>query len=122
MFRSRSRSQAGFREPASISPDLKRTRWPFLRLSLPPLVLLLIFAFGLVSYSLLSHFSNPTIKQQLGWQAWEIVKYQRPDQASFAQDLLDGEEGTKEAAVNDEEDDGFVGSLPLDKWVCRTTH
>lgn len=87
-----------------MSTGVKRTRWPFLRITLPPLLLALVFSFGLISYSLLSRSISPAYKQQIGWQAWDMVKYERQEQASF---------GGLVGNTTEE----FAETLPLDKWV-----
>jgi hypothetical protein len=92
-----------------LTPDypgnLKPPRFAYLRSFLPVIALLLIFAFGLSSYSLLSHFRGPAAKQKIGWQSWDVVDL---GQSTGSSDIEVGGNET------------FVPSIPLDNWVGRT--
>ena len=94
-----------------LTPDYpgyrKPPRFAYLRSSLPVLFLILLFSFSLASYSLLSHFRSPAGKQQIGWQAWDVVQ-------------MSGGKGVKNETLEEGEttqNDDFVPSIPLDDWV-----
>ena len=85
----------------------KRSIWAYLRSFLPVVAILLAFSFLLASYSLLSHFKSPAIKQHLGWQSWDIVQVQHQNQDVMEVSNITGE---------------FNPSIPIDIWVspaCR---
>jgi hypothetical protein len=86
--------------PPRWKSDARRRppRFAYIRSCLPLLVLLILFSFLLSSVALLSHFRSPAAKQQLGWQAWDVVEmhYAKPDD--------------EDAAV-------FAPSIPLEYWV-----
>jgi hypothetical protein len=84
----------------------KPPRWAYLRSFLPVLILILLFSFALSSYSLLSHYRGPAKKQQIGWQAWDIVQVS----AKHGETVGDVE-------IGGEEEQDFVPSIPLDNWV-----
>lgn len=96
-----------------LAPDYpggyKAPRYAYLRSFLPVLALLLLFSFGLVSYSLLSHFRSPARKQQIGWQSWDVV-----DLSSSKGSTGEDEELSTNSTSGD---DLFVPSIPLDNWV-----
>jgi hypothetical protein len=77
----------------------KPPRFAYIRSCLPLLVLVILFSFLLSSIALLSHFRSPAAKQQLGWQAWDIVEMH------YAQATVNG---TGEV---------FAPSIPLEYWV-----
>lgn len=79
----------------------KPPRFAYVRSCLPLLVLVILFSFLLSSIALLSHFRSPAAKQQLGWQAWDVVEMH------YAQ------------AKNrsDKEGEVFAPSIPLEYWV-----
>jgi hypothetical protein len=86
--------------PPRWKSDARRRppRFAYIRSCLPLLVLLILFSFLLSSVALLSHFRSPAAKQQLGWQAWDVVEmhYAKPD---------------------DEDTAVFAPSIPLEYWV-----
>jgi hypothetical protein len=86
--------------PPRWKSDARRRppRFAYLRSCLPLLVLLILFSFLLSSVALLSHFRSPAAKQQLGWQAWDVVEmhYAKPE---------------------DEDTAVFAPSIPLEYWV-----
>jgi hypothetical protein len=99
-----------------LTPDYWQARKPprfaYLRSSLPLFALLLVFSFFLASYSLLSHFRGPAQKQNISWQAWDVVETKTSKSAT------DGS-GEEVAIVNGQNvTDEFVPSIPLDNWVC----
>jgi len=81
----------------------KRPRWAYLRSFLPIVASLLAFSFLLASYSLLSHFKSPAIKQHLGWQSWDIVQVERKNQ--------------NVVVINSTGE--FNPSIPIDVWVSH---
>jgi hypothetical protein len=74
--------------PPRWKSDARRRppRFAYIRSCLPLLVLLVLFSFLLSSVALLSHFRSPAAKQQLGWQAWDVVEmhYAKPDDEDTA--------------------------------------
>jgi hypothetical protein len=86
--------------PPRWKSDARRRppRFAYIRSCLPLLVLLILFSFLLSSVALLSHFRSPAAKQQLGWQAWDVVEmhYAKPE---------------------DEDTAVFAPSIPLEYWV-----
>jgi hypothetical protein len=78
----------------------KPPRFAYVRSCLPLLVLVILFSFLLSSIALLSHFRSPAAKQQLGWQAWDVVEMH------YAQAPLNGTGG-----------EVFAPSIPLEYWV-----
>lgn len=80
----------------------KRSRWAYCKSFLPLVAVLLAFSFLLASYSLLSHFKSPAIKQHLGWQSWDVVQVDHK-----SQDVIQVSNGTGE----------FNPSIPIDVWV-----
>lgn len=86
--------------PPRWKSDARRRppRFAYIPSCLPLLLLLILFSFLLSSVALLSHFRSPAAKQQLGWQAWDVVEmhYAKPD---------------------DEDTAVFAPSIPLEYWV-----
>lgn len=99
-----------------LTPDYpgnrKPPRYAYLRSLLPVLFLILLFSFFLASYSLLFHFRSPARKQQIGWQAWDVVELT----GGKSENGADGGNGTTGAVEE------FVPSIPLDNWVSRTLY
>lgn len=95
-----------------LAPDYPGHRRPpkyaYLRSLLPVLALILLFSFFLSSYSLLSHFRSPAKKQQIGWQAWDVVEMKASQTGNGTSSGSNGTEST---------DEEFVPSIPLDNWV-----
>ena len=83
-------------------------RFAYLRSFLPVIVLILLFSLLLASYSLLSYLTSPVAKQQLGWQAWDIVRVSKGSV---------GASGVNGSATGE---DALGLSLPLDNWVSAT--
>ncbi|WWD21674.1 hypothetical protein CI109_106160 [Kwoniella shandongensis] len=99
--------------------NYKPRRFAYLRSFLPILSLILIFSFSLVSYSLLSHFRSPAAKQQIGWQAWDVVEVQNKVSTGVGVDVDLGEAG----GGNSTEGEGdYVPSIPLDNWDPLALH
>jgi hypothetical protein len=90
----------------------KAPRFAYLRSLLPVLASLLVFSFLLASYSLLSHFRSPAAKQQIGWQAWDVVDLSG---LQSDQDVLGGSNSTDE--WDWDWGDDWAPSIPLDNWV-----
>ncbi|OCF33844.1 hypothetical protein I316_04556 [Kwoniella heveanensis BCC8398] len=103
-----------------LAPDYhghyKPPRMSYLRSCLPILALILVIAFGLSSYSLLSHFRSPAVKQQIGWQAWDVVEMS----SSKSQGGVLSAEGDETQGVTN--GTGFVPSIPLEKWDPLALH
>ncbi|WVR04789.1 hypothetical protein IAU60_001801 [Kwoniella sp. DSM 27419] len=107
-----------------LAPDYhshyKPPRLSYLRSFLPIVALLLLLSFSLVSYSLLSHFRSPAIKQQIGWQAWDVVRVTSSKttggQGAIEDELDAAQNGTGKG------DEGFMPSIPLDKWDPLSLH
>ncbi|WVQ98259.1 hypothetical protein IAU59_005382 [Kwoniella sp. CBS 9459] len=104
-----------------LAPDYhghyKPPRMSYLRSCLPILALILVIAFGLSSYSLLSHFRSPAVKQQIGWQAWDVVEMSS----------VEGQDGGGNGALSTGDKSngngtGFVPSIPLDNWDPLALH
>ena len=100
-----------------LAPDYpghrKPPRFAYLRSFLPIVFLILLFSFTLSSYSLLSHFRTPANKQQIGWQAWDVVQLTTNKQVN--EGIVTGENSTSGV-----EEDVFQPSIPLDNWVSRS--
>ncbi|WVF69590.1 hypothetical protein IAT40_004368 [Kwoniella sp. CBS 6097] len=109
-----------------LAPDYhghyKPPRMSYLRSCLPILALILVIAFGLSSYSLLSHFRSPAVKQQIGWQAWDVVEMGSSKGQGQGQDgvLSTGGDGTKGSGSGNGA--GFVPSIPLENWDPLALH
>jgi len=88
----------------------KPPRFAYLHSLLPVISLILIFSVTLASYSLLSHFRSPAKKQQIGWQAWDVVETSTVKGGDDTLDTVNGTTGT---------DADFVPSIPLDNWVSH---
>ncbi|EIW71023.1 hypothetical protein M231_07534 [Tremella mesenterica] len=101
-----------------LAPDYpgryKPPRFAYLRSLLPLIALILLFSFGLISYSLLSHFRSPAKKQQLGWQSWDVVDISGLNSGKEGDDVLN--------VGNSTQDDDFVPSIPLDNWDPLAVH
>lgn len=89
-----------------------KPRWILLRSFLPYLLLVLGIAFGLSSFSLLSHFRGPAEKQQIGWQAWDTIDV--ASQGGAADNVPVG--GGNETGPGGG-DEAYIPSIPLDNWV-----
>lgn len=87
------------------------------RISLIPLALALIFSIILLALPLLSNPRGPGRAQQIGWQSWDIVRYPKPV-ASESSPTTEEENDFTE----DDEDDAFAPSLPLDTWDPLKRH
>ncbi|WWC86702.1 uncharacterized protein L201_001579 [Kwoniella dendrophila CBS 6074] len=100
----------------NLSSSSKYKPPPFLYLKsfLPIIILILLFSFSLVSYSLLSHFKSPAIKQHLGWQSWDIVEIVK--QKSSNDDVLDV--GHSDSKNNSD----WINSIPLENWDPLAEH
>ena len=85
----------------------KPPRFAYLRSFLPLVSLILLFSIFLASYSLLSHFRSPAKKQQIGWQAWDVVEFSQSNKGNDDVETGNGTMG----------DQQFVPSIPLDNWV-----
>jgi hypothetical protein len=90
--------------PPGYANRRKPPRWAYLRSFLPLLSMMLVFSFLLASYSLLSHFRSPAIKQHLGWQSWDMVRVERSK--------LDTNQSFGDSK-------SFSPSIPIDVWVSR---
>lgn len=95
-------------------PGPRPGRWLYLRSFLPYLLLVLTLAFGLSSYSLLSHFRGPAEKQQIGWQAYDTIEVHHSAGAGAGEDVVTSGNGTSASGQQK-----YVPSLPLDNWVRR---
>lgn len=52
----------------------RKRSWADFKSFFPYIALILLFSFGLASYSLLSHFRSPALKQPIGWQSWDVIQ------------------------------------------------
>lgn len=104
---------------ATSLPDTMTPRWKsdyprrpprfaWLRSCLPLLVIVILFSFLLSSVALLSHFRSPASKQQLGWQAWDVVEMHYASKTGSKENVTEGNEV-------------FTPSIPLDVWVSLST-
>lgn len=91
------------------------------RLSLLPLTLALVFSVILLSAPLLSSPRGPGRAQQIGWQAWDIVRYQSPPKPAAVSDATTGG-GEADGWMDDMWDEEFAPSLPLDTWDPLKRH
>jgi hypothetical protein len=100
----------GFRDNHSARPP----RYRYVRSFAPFVFAFAFLAFLLSSLALLSHYRSPAIKQQIGWQSWDIVRIQ----ANVDLEAAPGN-GTDGGEVGDDpwlwDDLGYT--LPLDDWV-----
>ncbi|WVQ69479.1 uncharacterized protein L199_007698 [Kwoniella botswanensis] len=87
----------------------------YLRSFLPILLLILIFSFGLVSYSLLSHFKSPAVKQHLGWQSWDIVEMSTSMSGSGSGNEVLSSGGSGNGT-------GHMASIPIENWDPLALH
>ena len=82
----------------------KPPRFAWFKSCLPLLVIVILFSFLLSSVALLSHFRSPAAKQQLGWQAWDVVEMHYASKTGSKANTTEGNEM-------------FSPSIPLDVWV-----
>jgi len=83
----------------------KPPRFAYIKSACPLFVLVILFSFLLSSIALLSHFRSPAAKQQLGWQAWDVVEMH------YASQKPGGSNGSSLDGVV------FTPSIPLEYWV-----
>nr|XP_018265265.1 uncharacterized protein I303_01625 [Kwoniella dejecticola CBS 10117]OBR87423.1 hypothetical protein I303_01625 [Kwoniella dejecticola CBS 10117] len=109
-----------YQSTSSSNGRYKPPPFLYLRTFLPVLSLILLFSFGLVSYSLLSHFRGPAAKQHLGWQAWDIVESSSSSAGGTSGDeVLDTGDGSSTSTNTN----GTMGaSIPLDNWDPLALH
>lgn len=88
----------------------KPPRFAWLRSILPLFIIVILFSFLLSSIALLSHFRSPASKQQLGWQAYDVVEMHYAQKPSGG-----GENGTGAGGGPDI----FTPSIPLDLWASQ---
>ncbi|WVW78226.1 hypothetical protein I302_100178 [Kwoniella bestiolae CBS 10118] len=86
----------------------------YLRSVLPIVLLILILSFGLVSYSLLSHFKSPAAKQRLGWQSWDIVEISSSSNSGSGS-------GSEVLDIGDA-NQTYMGSIPIENWDPLALH
>jgi hypothetical protein len=83
-----------------------------------PAALLLGFTILLISHSLLSLPVSPSKKQQIGWQAWDVVQYDPSAGTEQPLAIVSGNQTDEGDGLDEEWDgDGHSPSLPLDNWV-----
>nr|XP_019008286.1 uncharacterized protein I206_06841 [Kwoniella pini CBS 10737]OCF47067.1 hypothetical protein I206_06841 [Kwoniella pini CBS 10737] len=98
---------------SSGSSRYKPPPFLYLRSFLPIIALILLFSFGLISYSLLGQFKSPANKQHLGWQSWDIIEFTTSSNSENELDLGIG---------NDDNYTTLSASIPLDNWDPLALH